>query len=78
MRLWRCTCGWRRLPAPGVASCAGLQRVGVGLDATVMHIAPGHVVRDGQKIRKDTRTQQDRHLAIKPVTRTKCLAYVIS
>lgn len=33
-----------------------------------MHIAFSYLVRAGYKMRKDTKTHQDRHLAIDPVT----------
>lgn len=46
----------------------GLQWADLDLDAGVVHIAWSYLVRDGQKLRKDTKTHQDRHLAIDPVT----------
>ena len=47
--------------------CA-LQWDDIDLDSGVIHIAWSYVVRDGQRLRKDTKTHQDRHLAIDPVT----------
>ncbi len=46
----------------------GLQWADIDLDAGVMHIAYSYLVRAGYKVRKDTKTHQDRHLAIDPVT----------
>ena len=46
----------------------GLQWADIDLDAGVLHIAFGYVVRGGQHVRKDTKTHQDRRLAIDPVT----------
>jgi integrase len=46
----------------------GLQWADIDLDARLVHIAFSYLVRDGQKIRKDTKTHQDRHLAIDAVT----------
>jgi len=46
----------------------GLQWADIDLDADVMHIAYSYLVRAGYKVRKDTKTHQDRHLAIDPVT----------
>ena len=46
----------------------GLQWADIDLDADVMHIAFSYLVRAGYKMRKDTKTHQDRHLAIDPVT----------
>ncbi len=46
----------------------GLQWADIDLDAGVVHVAFSYFVRSGQKVRKDTKTHQDRHLAIDPVT----------
>jgi integrase len=46
----------------------GLQWADIDLDAGVVHIAFSYLVRAGDKMRKDTKTHQDRHLAIDPVT----------
>lgn len=46
----------------------GLQVCDVDLDNRVVHIAFNYLVRDGRRIRKDTKTHQVRHLAIDAVT----------
>jgi integrase len=46
----------------------GLQWADIDLDAGVVHIALSYLVRAGYKMRKDTKTHQDRHLAVDPVT----------
>ena len=46
----------------------GLQWADVDLDAGLVHIAFSYLVRAGQKMRKDTKTHQDRTLAIDGVT----------
>jgi len=46
----------------------GLQRADIDLDAGLVHIGFSYLVRDGQKMRKDTKTHQVRHLAIDAVT----------
>ena len=46
----------------------GLQWPDIDLDASVMRIAFSYLARGGQKLRKDTKTHQHRHLAIDPVT----------
>src|SRR5690348_6761370 len=46
----------------------GLQWADIDLGASVMHIAFSYLARGGQKLRKDTKTHQDRRLAIDPVT----------
>jgi integrase len=46
----------------------GLQWVDIDLDAGLVHIAFSYLVRGGQKMRKDTKTHQDRYLAIDAVT----------
>ena len=38
------------------------------LDNGVLHLAFSYVVVDGRRVRKDTKTDQDRYLAIDPVT----------
>ena len=45
-----------------------LQWTDVDLDAGVVHIASSYLVRGGQKMRKDTKTHQERDLAIDAVT----------
>ena len=47
--------------------CA-LQVCDVDLGNGVLHIAFNYVVVDGRRVRKDTKTYQDRYLAIDPVT----------
>ena len=47
--------------------CA-LQVRDVDLDNGVLHIAFSYVVAGGRRVRKDTKTHQDRYLAIDPVT----------
>jgi integrase len=47
--------------------CA-LQVCDVDLDKGVLHIAFNYVVVGGRRVRKDTKTHQDRYLAIDPVT----------
>src|SRR5277367_462082 len=46
----------------------GLQIRDIDLDRGLVHVAFNYVVRGGQRIRKDTKTHQDRWLAIDPVT----------
>ena len=46
----------------------GLQWADVDLDAGMVHIAFSYLVRAGQKLRKDTKTHQDRTLAVDAVT----------
>jgi integrase len=46
----------------------GLQWADIDLDAGLVHVAYSYAVRGGQKLRKDTKTHQDRFLAIDPVT----------
>jgi integrase len=46
----------------------GLQWADLDLDAGVVHVAFSYLARAGQKMRKDTKTHQDRRLAIDPVT----------
>jgi integrase len=47
--------------------CA-LQVCDLDLDKGILHIAFNYVVVDGRRVRKDTKTHQDRYLAIDPVT----------
>ncbi len=47
--------------------CA-LQVCDVDLENGVLHLAHNYVVVGGQRVRKDTKTHQDRYLAIDPVT----------
>ncbi len=47
--------------------CA-LQACDLDLDNSVLHLAFNYIVVDGRRVRKDTRTHQDRYLAIDPVT----------
>ena len=47
--------------------CA-LQVRDIDLDNGVLHIAHSYVVLGGQRVRKDTKTHQERYLAIDPVT----------
>ncbi|HTX26836.1 MAG TPA: tyrosine-type recombinase/integrase [Streptosporangiaceae bacterium] len=49
--------------------CA-LQVCDVDLEKCVLHLAYNYVVVGGRRVRKDTKTHQDRHLAIDPVTCT--------
>jgi integrase len=44
----------------------GLQIRDVDLDRALVHVAFNYVVRGGQRVRKDTKTHQDRWLAIDP------------
>ena len=46
----------------------GLQIRDIDLDRGLMHVAFNYVVRGGQRVRKDTKTHQDRWLAIDPDT----------
>jgi integrase len=47
--------------------CA-VQVCDLDLDTGILHLAFNYVVVDGQRVRKDTKTHQDRYLAIDPVT----------
>jgi integrase len=47
--------------------CA-LQWADIDLEAQVVHVASGYLVRAGQKLRKDTKTHQDRSLAVDRAT----------
>ena len=46
----------------------GLQVRDIHLDQGLVHVAFNYVVRGGQRVRKDTKTHQDRWLAIDPDT----------
>jgi integrase len=46
----------------------GLQLQDIDLDRGLVHVAFNYVVRGGQRVRKDTKTHQDRWLAIDPDT----------
>ena len=46
----------------------GLQIRDIDLDRGLVHVAFNYVVRGGQRVRKDTKTHQDRSLAIDPDT----------
>ena len=46
----------------------GLQIRDIDLDRGLVHIAFNYVIRGGQRVRKDTKTHQDRWLAIDPDT----------
>ena len=46
----------------------GLQIRDIDLDRALVHVAFNYVVRAGQRVRKDTKTHQDRWLAIDPDT----------
>jgi len=54
----------------------GLQIRDVDLDRGLVHVAFNYVVRAGQRIRKDTKTHQDRWLAIDPVTCALIVSYL--
>ncbi len=54
----------------------GLQLRDVDLDRALVHVAFNYVVRGGRRIRKDTKTHQDRWLAIDPVTCALIVSYL--
>ena len=54
----------------------GLQIRDVDLDRGLVHVAFNYVVRGGQRVRKDTKTHQDRWLAIDPDTCTLIATYL--
>jgi len=54
----------------------GLQIRDIDLDRGLVHIAFNYVVRGGQRVRKDTKTHQDRWLAIDPDTCALIAAYL--
>jgi integrase len=54
----------------------GLQIRDIDLDRGLIHVAFNYVVRGGQRVRKDTKTHQDRWLAIDPDTCALIATYV--
>ena len=54
----------------------GLQIRDIDLDQGLVHVAFNYVVRGGQRVRKDTKTHQDRWLAIDPATCALITDYV--
>ena len=54
----------------------GLQIRDVDLDRALVHVAFNYVVRGGRRVRKDTKTHQDRWLAIDPVTCALIVSYL--
>jgi integrase len=54
----------------------GLQIRDIDLDGGLVHVAFNYVVRGGQRVRKDTKTHQDRWLAIDPDTCTLIASYL--
>ena len=54
----------------------GLQIRDIGLDRGLVHVAFNYVVRGGQRVRKDTKTHQDRWLAIDPDTCALIASYM--
>jgi len=54
----------------------GLQICDIDLDRGVVHVAFNYVVRGGQRVRKDTKTHQDRWLAIDPDTCALIVSYL--
>jgi integrase len=54
----------------------GLQIRDIDLDRGLVHIAFNYVVRGGQRVRKDTKTHQDRWLAIDPDTCALVASYL--
>ena len=54
----------------------GLQLRDIDLDRGLVHVAFNYVVRGGQRVRKDTKTHQDRWLAIDPVTCALIASYL--
>jgi integrase len=54
----------------------GLQIRDIDLDRGLMHVAFNYVVRGGRRVRKDTKTHQDRWLAIDPDTCTLIANYL--
>jgi integrase len=45
-----------------------LQWVDIDIDTSLIRLASSYFARGGQKLRKDTKTHQHRHLAIDPIT----------
>ena len=60
--LWLVVTGVRR------GELCGLQIRDIDLERGLVHVAFNYVVRGGQRVRKDTKTHQDRWLAIDPDT----------
>jgi DNA-binding transcriptional regulator YhcF (GntR family) len=54
----------------------GLQIRDIDLDGGLVHVAFNYVVRGGQRVRKDTKTHQDRWLAIDPDTCVLIASYL--
>jgi integrase len=54
----------------------GLQIHDIDLDQGLVHVAFNYVVRSGQRVRKDTKTHQDRWLAIDPDTCALIASYL--
>ena len=54
----------------------GLQIRDIDLDRGLVHVAFNYVVRGGQRVRKDTKTHQDRWLAIDPDTCALIVSYM--
>ena len=54
----------------------GLQICDIDLDRGTVHVAFNYVVRGGQRVRKDTKTHQDRWLAIDPETCALIVSYL--
>jgi integrase len=54
----------------------GLQIRDIDLDRDLVHVAFNYVVRGGQRVRKDTKTHQDRWLAIDPDTCAPIATYL--
>jgi len=54
----------------------GLQIRDIDLDRGLVHVAFNYVVRGGQRVRKDTKTHQDRWLAIDPDTCVLIASYL--
>jgi integrase len=54
----------------------GLQIRDIDLDRGLVHVAFNYVVRGGQRVRKDTKTHQDRWLAIDPDTCALIASYL--
>jgi len=54
----------------------GLQIRDIDLDRGLIHVAFNYIVRGGQRVRKDTKTHQDRWLAIDPDTCALIVTYL--
>jgi integrase len=48
----------------------GLQWNDVDFEREVLHVGTSYLVRSGLKVRKDTKTHQDRYLAVDEITVT--------